>query len=446
VYAANHYRGIHLTTILSKVVERSIGNPLIAHLQSHGFGDHQWAFRKMSSARDLLTVCVSAWILAFCRGCKVGLYLSDITAAFDRVFKDFLMAKLLSAGVANVFLDFLSSYLEPRVGRVAVGGVLSDLITLDDMVFQGTVLGPVLWNTFFNDVADAASWHGGTPETFADDLAVHKCFDKDVDNSIIELNLKHTHEKVHHWGRRHRVEFDETKEKVVILHPTVGVGDDFKYLGCLMDSQLRMSSAVDHILSWARPKVKALIRTRTMYDKKTMLQQYKTHIWGGTEYANGAILHACDTVLSRIDRLQQHFLDELHLTAEVAFLDFNFAPATLRRDIGILGFIHKRVLGLCHPGIERLLPFLGSTGPWHDKQLESHTGQCLYRHSLFFKSLFGHVCVYNRLQPYLVEMKTVKEFQRELTAIARSRCLSGIDQWSLSFHSESHMWRVRFAM
>ena len=69
-----------------------------------------------------------------------------------------------------------------------------------------------------------------------------------------------------------------------------------------------------------------------MYDKKTMLQQYKTHIWGGTEYANGAILHACDTVLSRIDRLQQHFLDELHLTAEVAFLDFNFAPATLRRD------------------------------------------------------------------------------------------------------------------
>ena len=58
VYAAINCRGIHLTTILSKVVERTIGNPLIAHLQSHGFGDHQWALRKMSSARDLLTVCV----------------------------------------------------------------------------------------------------------------------------------------------------------------------------------------------------------------------------------------------------------------------------------------------------------------------------------------------------------------------------------------------------
>ena len=164
-----------------------------------------------------------------------------------------------------------------------------------------------------------------------------------------------------------------------------------------------MSSAVDHIVSWARPEIKSLLRTRGIYDTRTMLQQYKTHIWGGTEYANGAILHACDTVLSRIDRLQQHFVDEMHLTAEVAFLDYNFALSTWRRDIGILGFIHKRILGLCHPGIEKLLPFLGHTGIWHDKQLDSHTGRCMYRHGLFFKSLFGHVCVYNRLQPYLIE-------------------------------------------
>ena len=136
----------------------------------------------------------------------------------------------------------------------------------------------------------------------------------------------------------------------------------------------------------------------------------------------------------------------MHITSEVAFSDYNFASPTLRRDIGILGFIHKRVLGLCHPGIEKLLPFLGSTGPWHGKQLDSHTGVCIYRHNLFFKSLFGHVCVYNRLQPYLVEFKTVKEFQRELTAIARSRCLGGVDQWALSFHNEIHLWRTRLAM
>ena len=195
----------------------------------------------------------------------------------------------------------------------------------------------------------------------------------------------------------------------------------------------------------ARSKIKILLRTRGIHDIRTMLQRYKAHIWGDTEYANDAILYACDTVLSRIDRLQQEFLDEMHLTSEAAFLDFNFAPPRLRQDIRILPFIHKRTLGLCHLGIEKLLPFLGSTGIWHGKQLCSHIGKCMCRHSLFFKSLFRHVCDYHRLQLYLVEYKTVKEFQRELSAIARSRYLSGVGLWQLSFPIEWHMWRSRLA-
>ena len=74
------------------------------------------------------------------------------------------MAKLYSAGVANIYLRFLDAYLEPRVGKVAVGGVISDLFVLEDMVFQGSVLGPALWNIFFQDVFHSAAWHGGTPQ------------------------------------------------------------------------------------------------------------------------------------------------------------------------------------------------------------------------------------------------------------------------------------------
>ena len=87
-------------------------------------------------------VCVSSWILAICSGKKTGASTSDVTAAFDRVFKDFLLAKLYSVGVNDVYLRFLSSYLEPRVGHVVVEGVLSDLMILADTVFQGTLLGP----------------------------------------------------------------------------------------------------------------------------------------------------------------------------------------------------------------------------------------------------------------------------------------------------------------
>ena len=98
----------------------------------------------MSSSRDLLLICVLQWILAACSGCKIGAYLGDITAAFDRVDKNLLMGKLHGLGVAEVFLDFLNSYLEPRIGRVTIEGAVSEIITLADMVFQGTVLGPAL--------------------------------------------------------------------------------------------------------------------------------------------------------------------------------------------------------------------------------------------------------------------------------------------------------------
>ena len=103
--------------MLSKYIERTIANPLIHILSQHGYGDSQWGFRKQSSASELVLVCVSKWILAFCMRLKVGLYLGDISGAFDKVFKDFLLAKLSAVGVADVFLDFLNSYLQPRIGR-----------------------------------------------------------------------------------------------------------------------------------------------------------------------------------------------------------------------------------------------------------------------------------------------------------------------------------------
>ena len=60
------------------------------------------------------------------------MYLSDISGAFDRVFKEFLMAKLYRAGLPDFYLNFLSSYLEPRIGKVAVEGTLSDLFEISN--------------------------------------------------------------------------------------------------------------------------------------------------------------------------------------------------------------------------------------------------------------------------------------------------------------------------
>lgn len=270
---------VHLTDIVSKVVERTIGSPLLMFLEAHGYGDNQWAFRKRSSARDLVLTCMSQCILAICSGKKVEAYLSDISGAFDKVFKDFLMARLCSVGVADVFLRFLNAYLEPRVGVVTIENVFSNLMVLSDTVFQGTVLGPPLWNVFFHDVAGAASARGGEEKMFADDLNIFHRFDQDTPNEEIIAHMSMIRNDVHSWGRRNRVEFDHTREYIKIIHPVSGEGTAFKLLGCLLDTTLLMNEAIDQLVARVRPKIKAMLRTRSYYDVKAMLEQFKnTHL------------------------------------------------------------------------------------------------------------------------------------------------------------------------
>ena len=61
--------------------------------------------------------------------------------------------KLSQIGLPSNFLDFLNSYLLSREGFVRVEGAMSEAMLLSNMVFQGTVLGPSLWNAFFGDIA-----------------------------------------------------------------------------------------------------------------------------------------------------------------------------------------------------------------------------------------------------------------------------------------------------
>ena len=124
-----------------------------------------------------------------------------------------------------MYLDFLNSYLEPRIGHVAVEGALSEATVLCDMVFQGTVLGPCLWNAFFHDIAMVASEDGGEEAAFADDFNVFKRFDFEDENEAIVGVMATTRESCHRWGKRNRVTFDATKEHFAVLHPTHGEGE-----------------------------------------------------------------------------------------------------------------------------------------------------------------------------------------------------------------------------
>ena len=209
----SNYRGVHLTTVFSKVAEKLLNALLIPFWQrTDGFGSFQFAFQKGLSCKDLVAALVCSWILALNGRKKVGVFLSDISGAFDKVEVHRLMAKLEATGINNELLNLLRDYLSAREAYVVVNGERSARIVLANTVFQGTVLGPSLWNVFFKDVAEIPELKDATPSQFADDLTVTNEFPPNLSNSFILSKMQDYVKGVHLWGQRNRVEFDPKKK------------------------------------------------------------------------------------------------------------------------------------------------------------------------------------------------------------------------------------------
>ena len=167
----------------------------------------------------------------------------------------------------------------------------------------------------------------------------------------------------------------------------------------MIDLDLRMHTAIDQLLSKIRPKSTAILRTRGYYSAPELLNQYKTHIWCLVELHSGGYFHAATSLLEKVDQVQRNFLQKLEISESTAFLEFNFAPSVLRRNIGILGLLHKRVLGLCHCSFEQLLLWLSQhpdadRGFGHNKQLYGHWLEATQHRALYSRSVCAMIHIY----------------------------------------------------
>ena len=186
IYDPRNYRGVHLTSQLSKVVERILSiflQPYVLPLDL--FGSNQFAYTKERGARDAVAYLLMTWLWTFEAGGKVGLFCSDVQSAFDRVRADRLESKLKVSGVPSQLVDVLISWLAARRANFVVEGARSDDTQLQNMVYQGTVLGPPLWNLFFKDAKTAIVNSEFEEIVYADDLNAFKEFDSSTENEVI---------------------------------------------------------------------------------------------------------------------------------------------------------------------------------------------------------------------------------------------------------------------
>ena len=138
-----------------------------------------------------------------------------------------------------------------------------------------------------------------------------------------------------------------------------------------------------------------------------------------------------------MDRFQTHFLAEIGLKPENAFLEHNLLPLRTRRDIAMLGLLFKCAHGQAHEDLRQLFPrqtVLGhsystrSIGHRHSLQLEEQRPGT--KHALLRRSIFGLTRVWKRLPREAVAQKTTKDFQKLLTKYVGMACWRGDVDWA----------------
>lgn len=218
---------------------------------------------------------------------------------------------------------------------MVVGGESSEEFVLSNMVFQGTVWGPPLWNIFYEDARRSINEFMFKEIVFVDDLNAYKVYTGDTGNKKIVDNVKSCQKELYEWGKANQVKFDLGKESFHIVSSLETYGGNFKLLGISFDTTLSMKDTIEEVVVAAGWKIKMLVRSKRYYTDAELAGLYKAHLLSYLEYRTSAIYHAKREELWRLDRVQKKFLEDIGIDELTAIMEFNLAPLEARRDMAI---------------------------------------------------------------------------------------------------------------
>ena len=244
-----NYRPISLLSNINKIFEKLIHSRVLAFLNNHNtFYKHQYGFRPKHSTNHTLINITETIRDALDQGKYACGVFVDFQKAFDTVNHSILLGKLNHYGIRGQALNWFKSYLYNRKQFVSVLGFESEKLVMKHGVPQGSVLGPLLFLIYINDlhrsINDATTYH------FADDthlLAIDKC------PHTIQTKLNRDLKGLYKWLLANKISLNATKTELVIfrkpsttkpqinlkingtrIHPSTNI----KYLGVYLDEYL----------------------------------------------------------------------------------------------------------------------------------------------------------------------------------------------------------------
>ena len=318
------YRPISLLNTLSKILERVVLTRILKFTNANRIINiYQSGFRSHHQTKDQILRLVHAVKAGFNRNQKTGAVLIDIEKAFDKVWHKGLLYKMKHYNFPNYLCLWVEDYLSGRQFQVRVGKELSSNRPIEAGVPQGSVLGPVLFNIFFNDVTCVCA---GITEMglFADDLSA---WYSSVNFQMIELKLQGFLDNLQLWLSLWRMKLSVKKTIYTVFNPA---GQDYankislnynqepisyeknpRLLGVILDPALSFIKHAETLRERAEPRANMLRNLRGKgwgMNVPLLLATYKALILSLIDYAPQVTVVMCGTAKKIVETIQSKYV------------------------------------------------------------------------------------------------------------------------------------------
>lgn len=307
-----NYRPISLTCTACKLLEHIISKHISSFLQDHSvLTDKQYGFRRGFSTTSQLVEFSHDLSLAINKQSQVDVIFLDFCKAFDKVSHPKLLTKLNFILKNETLIAWIRDYLTNRRQFVEFNECSSNVVGVDSGVPQGSVLGPLLFLLFINDIGNNISVK---IRLFADDCVLYN----EINCAEDQRRLNHDLDLIVTWCRNWQMclNYDKTVFMSVTRkrrplpfsycanNCSIMQVNEYKYLGVSLTSDLRWNKHINAVSSRALNKLYFLRRNLKFATPDTKPLTYNTLIYPIIEYASAVWGPFTSTNLARLERIQ----------------------------------------------------------------------------------------------------------------------------------------------
>ena len=296
---AGNYRPVSLTCVLCKVMESIIKDCMVLHFMKYNLiKTSQHGFMAGRSCQTNLIEYLDTLSRLVDEGHNVDIIYLDFAKAFDKVPHRRLLLKLEALGIAGKVLNWIQSWLTGRLQRVVLNGSASDWMPVLSGVPQGSVLGPICFVAFINDIDDVLDIVNGFVCKFADDTKYGRIIRNEEDQKQMQRDI----DRLNEWAEIWQMDFNTKKCKIMHCGSTnpqynycmngyapagtvLQVVEEEKDIGVIVSNSLKPAAQCAKAAKKANGILGQMARSFHYRDKKEWINLYKTYVRHHLEFS-----------------------------------------------------------------------------------------------------------------------------------------------------------------